>query len=65
MEIEWYLNKNLNIPKTCEFCRKGLKRPDKIESKSKISNESIEEEPVKTEMQIALENAGVSITEQK
>lgn len=64
-EIEWYLNKNLNIPKTCEFCRKGLKRPDKIESKSKISNESLEEETVKTEMQIALEKAGVSITEQK
>lgn len=64
-EIKWYLIKNLNIPKKCEFCRKGLKRPDKIESKSKISNESLGEEPVKTEMQIALEKAGMSITEQK
>ena len=36
-----------------------------IYSENENFNESIEEEPVKTEMQIALENAGVSITEQK
>lgn len=63
-EINWYLNKKLKIPKTCEYCRKGLERPTKIEPKNKISNESLEEEPVKTEMQIALEKAGITITDQ-
>ena len=64
-EIKWYLIKNLNIPKKCEFCRKGLKRPEKVKAKSKISNESLEEETVKTEMQIALEKAGITGSEQK
>lgn len=64
-ELDWYRSRDLNVPKKCPYCRKGIERPVMIYSENENFNESIEEEPVKTEMQIALEKAGVSITEQK
>ena len=36
-ELDWYFHKGLKVPKTCEFCRKGLERPVKIDPKNKIS----------------------------
>lgn len=64
-ELDWYFSRNLNVPKKCSYCRKGIERPVMIYPEDENFYESIEEEPVKTEMQIALEKAGVSITEQK
>lgn len=64
-ELDWYFSRDLNVPKKCPYCRKGIERPVMIYPENKNFYESIEEEPVKTEMQIALEKAGVSITEQK
>lgn len=64
-ELDWYFSRNLNVPKKCQYCRKGIERPVMIYPENENFYESIEEEPVKTEMQIALEKAGMSITEQK
>jgi len=64
-ELDWYFARELKIPKTCQYCRKGIKRPEMIYPENTNFNESLEEEPVKTEMQIALEKAGITVTEQK
>lgn len=53
-EINSYENKGLKIPSRCYCCRKGIEKP--VEKKI-IQKEK--EEPVKTEMQIALEKAGL------
>lgn len=63
-EIQWYLDKGLEVPKRCEYCRKGIKRPELYYPGPDFSDESSEEEPVKTEMQIALEKAGMHVTEE-
>lgn len=64
-ELDWYCSRDLNVPKKYPYCRKAIEIPVMIYSENENFNESIEEEPVKTEMQIALEKAGMSITEQK
>lgn len=55
-EIDWYLKKNLKVPHRCEYCRKGTKR-----SEPPKPVEKVEEEPIKTAMQLALEAAGITL----
>lgn len=54
-EIESYERKGLHIPGRCRYCRKGIDK----HTGEHIIPKKIEEEPVKTEMQIALEKAGI------
>lgn len=54
-EIESYEKKGLHIPGRCYYCRKGINR----QTKEHIIPKQVEEEPVKTQMQIAMEKAGI------
>jgi len=58
-EINFFLNHDLQIPKRCYACRKGI-----IPEKIKPERNKEEDEKVKTEMFLALEKAGFKIIEE-
>ena len=55
-EVMFYKNKKLHLPKRCYFCRKGIPKPKDEQPKINISQETVE---CKTDLEIALEKAGL------
>lgn len=55
-EIDWFQRKNLKVPSTCYYCRKGIEKPKPVKH---TNNNPLEEESFKTAMQMALEKAKV------
>lgn len=58
-EINWFLNRELNVPHRCNYCRKGIKRPEPVKV---IIPEPKPVVPEKTSMQIAMEKAGLKLS---
>lgn len=56
-EIQWYERKNLKVPSTCYYCRKGIEKPKPIKA---IKKPDVEEN-FKTAMQIAMEKAKIQL----
>ena len=54
-EIDYFLDKKLNVPNRCKCCRKGIKK----EKPKAMENINISSE--KTAMQLAFEKAGISL----
>lgn len=52
-EINSYLKKSLKVPAKCYYCRKNIKKP------IPVAKTQVEEQPIKTAMQIAMEKAGI------
>ena len=52
----WFEKKGFPIPKTCDYCKKGIERPI---PKKEVKKEEVVEEHVPTTMELALKKANV------